>query len=116
MKVKYIESVVLFLPNFNGSFDSKGGLNFKKIIQWYKTDENTEFIGLNDDEAMKLLNLLSNHFKTNVSESVIKDIEDDNLPYIPFDVVQKEIRDYELSKIFDYSRLLDFEVKGYLPT
>jgi hypothetical protein len=115
MKVKYVESVILNLPNFDGSFTHTGGQHVKQYIQWFKTDEDTDFIGLNEDEASALLRLLNSSLATSVKESSIQDIEEDKIPSLPFYHEPQRPYEYELSKIVDCKKLLGFEVKGYIP-
>jgi hypothetical protein len=115
MKVKYIESVIVNLPDFNGSIANKGGSNFKQHIHWFKTDANTDFIGLNGDESLGLLNLIKSRLETYLIDSEIKEIDINDIPTLPLYSDQQIPCDYDLSKIVNCKQLLGFEVKGFIP-
>jgi hypothetical protein len=115
MKVRYVKSVILNLPNFNGSSAHNGGLNFNQYIHWYKTDEDTDFIGLADNEALDLLNLIKSKLATHVKESTIEDIDVEDIPTISLYLEPQIPYDYELSKIINCKQSIGFDVRGYIP-
>lgn len=116
MKVKYIDSIVLNLPDYIGHTSTLGGLNTSLHIHWYKTDCSGNFVGLEDNEALDLLNFLKTHLKRNITNSTIKEIEEEDVPFIPFSLNRNEVVEYELSKVIDYTDWLNFHVLGYFPT
>ena len=115
MKIKYVESVIVMLPDFNGIIASKGGTNYKQVIQWFKTDEETDFISLNNDESFALLNLIDSKLKLYLKDSVIKEMDEDNKPILPYYYETQMPCDYKMSKICDCKQKLGFEVKGFIP-
>jgi hypothetical protein len=115
MNVKYVKSVILNLPNFNGSTAHNGGQNINQYIYWYKTNEDTDFIGLDENEAIDLLILLKSSLVAHVKESTIEDIDVEEVPTISLYLESQRPYEYELSKIINCKKLLGFDVKGYIP-
>jgi hypothetical protein len=115
MKVKYVESGILMLPDFNHSIASKGGANYNQIIQWFKSDEDNDFIGLNKEESLTLRELIDTKLGKYLKDSNIKETDEEKIPLLPLYSQRQVPCDYDMSKILDCKKELGFDVKGFIP-